>query len=123
MGSYTDRLFKRDRIKQQSEPPPYKGGYSGMSPKQKTVVSPERLTACYIRRDGETYSYGFRSHYDIRKRLGDADPLASKPGDEEGFITSEDRFVSRDEANRIGATAGQCVRMERKFLSSDVDRW
>ena len=123
MGSYTDRLFKRDRIKQQSEPPPYKGGYRGMSPKQKTVVSPERLTACYIRRDGETYSYGFRSHYDIRKRLGDADPLASKPGDEEGFITSSGRFVNRREAVLIGVKAGQCSEMSRELLSSDINKW
>lgn len=77
----------------------------------------------YMDKDGVTHSYGFKSHGDIRRKLGDEDWSKSTPGDEEGFITSEGRFVSRDLANRIGAEAGQCVRMDRKFLSSDVDKW
>lgn len=115
MGSYTDRLFKRDRIRSKSNP---KGFKTPLSNKNQ-----ERLVACGIIRDGVTHSYGFKSHGDIRRKLGDEDWSKSTPGDEEGFITSEGRFVSRDLANRIGAEAGQCVRMDRKFLSSDVDRW
>jgi hypothetical protein len=115
MGSYTDGLFRRGRIRSQSNTKVFKTPTSNN--KQ------ERLVACGIIRDGVTHSYGFKSHGDIRRKLGDEDWSKSVPGDNEGFITSEDRFVSRDEANRIGSIAGQCVRMERKFLSSDVDKW
>ena len=115
MGSYTEGLFKRGRIRSQSNHKEFKMNIHNQ--KQ------EHLVSCGIIRDGVTHSYGFKSHGDIRRKLGDEDWSKSVPGDEEGFITSEGRFVSRDEANCIGAVAGQCVRMERKFLSSDVYKW
>lgn len=116
MGSYTDTLFKRGRTRSQSNS-------NGLKKLANTPTTQERLVACGIIRDGVTHSYGFKSHGDIRRKLRDENWSNSRPGDEEGFITSEGRFVSREEANRIGAAAGQCVRMGRKFLSSDIDQW
>jgi len=120
VGSYTDGLFKRNRLRSVDNPKGYR---------KKEVCTPnessplERLVACAIVRGGNTYSYGFKSHADIRRELGDKNPYTSTVGDREGFLTSTDRFVGRYEANKIGAKAGQCVRMERQFLSSDVDMW
>lgn len=116
MGNYTKNLFKNRTIRQQKE-----------IASKKSTNSPhltnERLVACAIIRNGETHSYGVKSHADIRRELKDENPYISTVGDEEGFMTSTDRFVGRYEANVIGAKAGQCVRMDRKFLSSDIDKW
>ena len=117
MGRYTDGLFKRKRVKSSSNPRGFEEPQSSESPGQ------ERLVACGIIRDGVTHSYGFKSHAEVRRRMGDEDPYTSKHGDEEGFITSNDRFVSRREANFIAVEVGQSVLMDRKFLSSDVNKW
>jgi hypothetical protein len=118
MGSYTDGLFKRKRMK----PSPSTNEYT--QPNASGSVSvPERLVSCGIIRNNVMHSYGLKSHGEIRQRLGDKEWSKSSSGDDEGFVTSKGRFVSRDEANRIGAVAGQCARLERKFLSSDVYKW
>lgn len=84
-------------------------------------VPTERLFACAIVRDGRRHSYGFRSHAEIRRKLGDEDPYNSTPGDEEGFITTEDRFLSRRAAMILGEQTGQCQAMVRDLLSSDIN--
>lgn len=81
----------------------------------------ERLVAAALVRDGVTQSRGFKEHWRIRAALGDADPYQKNPADEYGFLTSTGRFVDRGEAMRIGSEAGQCQRMERELLSSDID--
>lgn len=124
MGNYTNTLFKRNRRRSQSNPKGFKKesgkeiamGYDGASDQ-------ERLVSCAIIRDNEIHSYGFKSHGDIRRRLGDENWSKSRLGDKEGFITSHDRFVDRDTANKIGAEAGQCQRIHRQFLSSDMNKW
>lgn len=88
------------------------------------AISPttlERLSACAIKRDGVVHSYGFKSHSDIRQRLGDKDPYTTNISDIDGFITSIGRFVGRFEANKISSEAGQCPMLGRELLSSDID--
>ena len=82
----------------------------------------ERLVSVAIIRDGETH-HGGRSHWELRHHLGDADPSYSRPGDQEGFWTSKDRFVDRQEAILVALGARQISRpQQRELLSSDV-RW
>lgn len=104
MGAYTDSLYRNRQ--------------RGPKPK---VYNGERLTAAAIVRDGVTLSGGERSHAAIRCTLGDEDPYTSNPADEEGFLTSTGRFVTRKEAMQIGADAGQCQIMRRELLSSDIN--
>lgn len=85
------------------------------------MSAPERLTASALIRDGEIHSRGFKEHWQIRAALGDADPYRKSPADQYGFMTSEGRFVTRSEAMAIGEKSGQCVRMGRELLSSDVN--
>jgi hypothetical protein len=99
MGDYTKRLFAR----------------------KKAVQSGPVLIACYIKRDGEYHSLGFRNHYAIRAALGDESPKTSKEGDEEGFVTSDGRYLNRSEARLLGAKNGQCSAASRGLLSSDVN--
>jgi hypothetical protein len=81
----------------------------------------ERLICCALIRDGVTHK-GFRSHADLRGKLGDEDPYTPNPDDIEGFLTSNDRFVGRGAAAVIAFDAGQVrVSMGRPLLSSDVD--
>ena len=80
----------------------------------------ERLVAVAFIRDGETH-HGFRSHYELRSSLGDAQPAHPKRGDVPGFWTSFGRFVTRDDAKVIGEEAGQCRPQQRELLSSDVN--
>jgi len=123
MGSYTEGLFKRNRLRSSSNPKGYKKSPFESKQSNPTSKNVERLVACAIIRDGVTHSYGFRSHAEIRRRLGDSDPYKSQRSDREGFITSTDRFVSRQEAKMIGVESGQCSDMSRELLSSDVNRW
>lgn len=123
MGSYTDGLFKRNRLRSASNPKGYKKPPFSSTQSPAPTQKVERLVACAIIRDGVTHSYGFRSHAEIRRRLGDSDPYKSQRSDREGFITSNDRFVSRQEAKVIGVESGQCSDMSRELLSSDVNRW
>lgn len=111
MGSYTDNL-RRKLV---------------MSKKLKTMrAKAERLVSCAIMRDGEIWSFGpSRSHAEIRRKLADADPYTSMPGDREGFITSEDRFVGRTEAKIVALGSGQISPdwegVRRELLSSDIN--
>lgn len=109
MGKYTDRLKSRNLQKKR---PSY----------ERKNNECEYITACAIMRGEETH-HGFRSHSELRRSLGDKYPSNPLPGDFEGFWTSEDRFVSRETANIITAESGQCVRMRRDMLSSDIDWW
>ena len=85
----------------------------------------ERLEAAGIRRHGVVFGRGFKSHWELRASLGDAEPNRSRPGDEEGFITSTGRLVSRRDAIAIGIAAGQLDRQwlgaHRALLSSDIN--
>lgn len=93
-------------------------------PKVKDPVdrNQEHLVACSIYRGCEYHSFGFRSHAQIRSRLGDKDAYDQKhrPDDIEGFETSEGRFVNRREAKLIAEECGQCQPMRRELLSSDI---
>ena len=84
----------------------------------------ERLVSTAIKRDGKLWQ-GFKSHWELRNAMGDLDSTKSKPGDEEGFVTSADRFVSRREAIDVGIAAGQLDRQWlgalRALLSSDIN--
>lgn len=80
----------------------------------------ERLIACAIIRDGVTHSSG-RAHWEVRAALKDEDPYKGPPSDISGFMTSEGRFVTRDEAKPIAEVAGQCRPQGRELLSSDID--
>lgn len=103
MGSYTDNLTRRCR-----------------KSKVASLAHVEHLVAVAIIRDGVTESRGCRSHYELRRMLGDAHPLERRRDDEEGFLTSTGRFLDRDEAAQIGEIAGQCQRSRRELLSSDI---
>lgn len=116
MGSYTNNLFKKGRIKHL----PMK---EETTPK-KAEANVERLLCCAIIRDGTTVA-GEHSHASIRSRLGDKDIYESKDGDQEGFYTTKDRFVTRDEAKEVGVASGQLsegwLGTRRQLLSSDID--
>lgn len=80
----------------------------------------ERLRAAAIIRDGVTHSHGFKSHSEIRRKLGDEDAYKSQHSDVEGFITEWDRFVGRSEAQAIGLMSGQAIPGSSSLLSSEV---
>lgn len=84
----------------------------------------ERLKCAAIQRGGKIHD-GLRSHYELRRSLGDPNPQVSNLNDEEGFITTTGRFVDRDEARQVGLASGQLhgmwERAERKLLSSDIE--
>lgn len=90
---------------------------------RRSAQAPEHLTAAAILRAGELFTFGFRSHAQIRSRLGDTDPYQDKrrPADTEGFMTNTGRFLSRSEAKLVGEVAGQCQPMVRELLSSDIN--
>jgi hypothetical protein len=87
----------------------------------------ERLKAVAILRGDEVIERGFTSHYALRQAIDpdDSAPQISKPGDIEGFVTNEGRFVDRDEAKEIAIAAGQIhsswKTATRKLLSSDIN--
>ncbi|QDM32120.1 hypothetical protein FNL55_12810 [Tardiphaga sp. vice352] len=81
----------------------------------------ERLVSVAVRRDGEIHSRGFKSHWDLRAALGDAEPWNKNRSDEEGFLTSEGRFVGRWEAAAVAFEAGQSSGCGRELLSSDIN--
>lgn len=83
----------------------------------------ERLVAVALIRAGVLHHEKHEgSHSDIRRRLGDARPYESFPGDQEGFITSHGRFADRDAAQDVAVKCGQLsAHMGRRMLSSDVD--
>jgi hypothetical protein len=86
------------------------------------TIDIERLISCALIRDGEVHSRGFKEHWSIRAALGDADPYQKQPTDEYGFLTSEGRFVDREEGKIVAEGAGQVSPgMRRELLSSDVN--
>ena len=81
----------------------------------------EHLISAAILRNGSCEA-GHKSHAEIRSALGDEHPYTSNPSDVEGFLTSNNRFVSRREAVRVGIAAGQLPESFcRDVLSSDVN--
>lgn len=84
----------------------------------------ETLESAGIRRNGEVHGKGSRAHWQVRAALGDRDPYVKNMDDEEGFITSTGRFVTRAEAVDVGVAAGQLskdwLKVGRSLLSSDV---
>jgi hypothetical protein len=100
MGQYTDRLRTRGTIK-------------------RLQAGAEHLTGVAIIRAGGMMSMVKGSHSQLR---GYED---ARPGDQEGFVTSEGRFVTRLQAVRIGVEAGQLsdqwLTVRRDLLSSDIN--
>jgi hypothetical protein len=96
----------------------------GSQPAKPRPFNAERLVSAAIIRN-DNCEGGFRSHAEIRRALGDENPYDSKPGDQEGFLTSKARFVSRRAAVSVGLASGQLPRMwegcGRELLSSDID--
>lgn len=81
----------------------------------------ERLASVAIKRNGQVH-HGFRAHWELRHNLGDEKPERPLPADENGFWTSEGRFVSRWEASDIGRLSGQITQQTtRELLSSDIN--
>ena len=88
----------------------------------------EKLIGAAIIRD-DTLHTGWKSHWEIRAYvLRDSDSTKGRPGDDEGFLTSENRFVSRHDAVNIAVAAGQLHERwkdtrygVRKLLSSDIN--
>lgn len=74
----------------------------------------ERLTGVAIIRDGKLLSMDKGSHSQLRGWK------EREPNDVEGFLTSENRFVGRATAHKIGVEAGQVHQIGRELLSSDV---
>jgi hypothetical protein len=87
----------------------------------------ERLKAAAIMRDGQMLERGFRSHWELRQALNpnDPDPRIGAPGDIDGFVTSEGRFVDRNGAREVAIAAGQIHQSwkaaKRALLSSDIN--
>ena len=114
MGAYTDNLLRRKRAAKIE-----------MKQKEKVMRSQEHLVSCAIKRDGALYTGGFHAHWEIRYNLlGDESPQKGQPGDEEGYLTSEGRFVDRYEGADICSLAGQGRPTGMSgLLSCDVDKW
>ena len=107
MGRYSENLGERMRGKRPT--------------KAKPAPDIERLKSAAIVRDGKVYD-GFRSHYDLRRSLGDVTPQTSNLYDTEGFTTTTGRFVDRAEAQDVALVAGQIRSAQgRPLLSSDID--
>ncbi len=107
MGKYSDNLARRLR-----------GNHT-------TKVQPrpnvERLESAAIERDGKIHG-GHRSHYELRRSLGDPNPQTSNLADTEGFLTTTGRFVSRREAQDVAIVAEQIrSAIGRPLLSSDIN--
>ena len=96
-------------------------------PEIKIDPNGERRVSVAIIRNGVTESRGFKTHADLRRALGDENPYNQKRDDIEGFLTSEGRFVDRQEAKRIAVHCGQLdqwwLNVSRKLLSSDLCDW
>ena len=84
----------------------------------------ERLISAAIERNGQIWK-GHKSHWELRDARGDLDASRRQMDDNEGFWTSNDRFVTRDEARKIGLASGQLppmwARGGRELLSSDIN--
>lgn len=108
MGHYADDLSGRLRGKREQQQP-------------KPSADVERLKCAAIQRDGKIHD-GLRSHYELRRSLGDTLPQTSQLNDVEGFLTSKGRFVDREEAQRVALAAGQISSLQRRpLLSSDIN--
>jgi hypothetical protein len=108
MGAYTDNLSRRFKVNRLE--------------KRVWPNNTERLVAAAIKRNGETHSGGFKSHAEVRKWLGDANPYDSNPADIEGFITNTGRFLDRAVARMLAIDAGQVSpSFNRELLSSDIN--
>lgn len=128
MGTYTKNLFKRDRnIKNINIVTCHYDGcgvddeveIKSPGPNYKPTV---RIISCGIIRDGNLHTGG-ESHSEIRRMLGDQNPYISKKTDKEGFVTSDGCFVDRIQGDAIAFESGQCARMSRELLSSDITAW
>lgn len=80
----------------------------------------ERLASVGLIRNGVLHGHGVKSHARVRQSLGDKNSWVSQLADNEGFITSEGRFVDRIEAQVIALESGQTTVAGRKMLSSDI---
>lgn len=92
------------------------------------VAVVEKLVDVAIIRGDQTHHNGSRSHSQLRAAINppDVSPLcAGMEGDENGFWTSNGRFVDRDEAKTIALKSKQIGPMwektTRMLLSSDID--
>lgn len=87
----------------------------------------ERIIGCALRRGDNILGTEnqFKSHSEIRRALGDANPYEENPNDVPGFFTSFHRVVGRLEASRIAVDAGQAMPSQRgrNILSCDIDKW
>lgn len=93
------------------------------NPKSADGEAPPRLVECGIRREGVLHT-GHRSHYDLRRSLGWPTPEHGLPTDQEGFVDSTGRFLSREDARYVAIAAGQLSsqwsEVRRPLLSSDL---
>lgn len=91
--------------------------------RRQAASAPPRLVECAIQREGVQHS-GFRSHYELRRNLGWANPEKGQPGDVEGFVDSTGNFLSREQARYVAIAAGQLssqwTEVRRPLLSSDL---
>lgn len=121
MGNFTKNLYKKGRTRPSGSriKPPLLGSRPAYVPPKGC----ERLVCAAIVRDGKTYG-GERSHAQIRAAMGDEDPYVSRSGDQEGFLTTTQRFVTRREAAVVGVISGQLTEHwkvpKRPLLSSDI---
>lgn len=85
----------------------------------------EYLVGCYVERQGMVFgdlATAYRTHSDVRRKIGDANPYEETPGDICGYITSEGRMVGRREGSTIAVLAGQAAPMYdgTDILSCDI---
>ena len=84
-------------------------------PPAPSLAGPERLVCCASKR-GDEVLQGAMSHAELRNY----EP--ARRGDVCGFMTTRNRFLSRDEAKVVGEQAGQVPPGQRReLLSSDVN--
>lgn len=103
------------------------GNYSNnLQARLKPKVAKEYLKSTAILRDGKVYD-GFKSHWALRASLdpNKTDYTRGNDGDVEGFVTTKDRFVTRQEAIAVAVASGQIdpawKNAKRPLLSSDID--
>jgi hypothetical protein len=90
----------------------------------KVHTDPEMIMACALVDAQGNLHHGFKSHSDLRVNLGRDQPYTADVTDTYGFWTSNNRFVTREQAKEIGVASGQLTKqwltVGRDLLSSDI---
>jgi hypothetical protein len=90
------------------------------------MIEVERLVSSAIKHANGAITHGAKTHTEVREKAGYEHVNFSKYNDIEGFWTSRERFVNRNEAKKIGIASGQVAAWragDNSLLQSSAIRW